>query len=111
MKRLTAAARTLAAGDLTQRVDVGGPGEVASLGEAFNEMADHTRYRSQLVADLQELSAAEAGQVMRNLPANAQRHTEAAAMTVTCSAASGMARLEVRDNGGAVVGFEVPLRP
>ncbi len=27
------------------------------------------------------------------------------------AAAGGMARLEVRDNGGAVVRFEVPLRP
>jgi len=112
--RLTTAARTLASGDLTHRVDAGGPGEIAQLGEAFNEMADSlaesevlrqrlvadvahelrnpiaslraqaegiaegvlpaderrlasladdTRYLSRLVEDLQELSAAEAGQL------------------------------------------------
>jgi two-component system sensor histidine kinase BaeS len=114
IERLTAATRTLASGDLTHRVDVGGPGEVAQLGEAFNDMADSlaeseklrrrlvadvahelrnpiaslraqaegiaegvltpddrrlasladdTRYLSRLVEDLQELSAAEAGQL------------------------------------------------
>ena len=112
--KLTAAARTLADGDLTHRVEVGGPGEVRQLGAAFNEMADSlaesedlrrrmvadvahelrnpvaslraqaegiaegvlaadparlasladdTRYLSRLVGDLQELSAAEAGQL------------------------------------------------
>jgi signal transduction histidine kinase len=112
--RLTAAARTLADGDLSHRVHVGGPGEVQRLGEAFNEMADSlaqseelrrrmvadvahelrnpvaslraqaegiaegvlvadaarlasladdTRHLSRLVGDLQELSAAEAGQL------------------------------------------------
>lgn len=114
IERLTVATRTLASGDLAHRVDVGGPGEVAQLGEAFNEMADSlaeseelrrrlvadvahelrnpiaslraqaegiaegvlpaderrlasladdTRYLSRLVEDLQELSAAEAGQL------------------------------------------------
>ncbi|MFA5844131.1 MAG: HAMP domain-containing sensor histidine kinase [Coriobacteriia bacterium] len=114
IERLTAATRMLAGGDLTHRVDVGGPGEVAALGEAFNDMADSlaeseelrrrlvadvahelrnpiaslraqaegiaegvlvaderrlgsladdTRHLSRLVEDLQELSAAEAGQL------------------------------------------------
>lgn len=114
IERLTAATRTLAGGDLTHRVDVGGPGEVAALGAAFNDMADSlaeseelrrrlvadvahelrnpiaslraqaegiaegvlvaderrlasladdTRHLSRLVQDLQELSAAEAGQL------------------------------------------------
>lgn len=114
LKRLTAAAGTLASGDLSHRVDVGGPDEVRQLGSAFNDMADSleesealrrrlvadvahelrnpvtslraqaegivegvlpatpdrlsslaedTRYLSRLVNDLQELSAAEAGQL------------------------------------------------
>ena len=114
LKRLTAAAQAVAGGDLSHRVDVGGPGEVGRLGDAFNEMAgslaesetlrrrlvadvahelrnpiaslraqteaiadgvmpadparlasiaDDTRYLSRLVEDLQELAAAEAGQL------------------------------------------------
>jgi len=207
--RLTTAARSLAAGDLTHRVDVGGPGEVASLGEAFNEMADSlaeseelrrrlvadvahelrnpiaslraqaegiaegvlpadearlasladdTRYLSRLVGDLQELSAAEAGQlryemqkldlsalacaevdraraqehpgvdlrcestgplvvegdegrlgqVMRNLLANALRHTETGGITVVCAAAAGTARVEVRDTGDGIPEADLP---
>ncbi len=209
IERLTAATRTLASGDLSHRVDVGGPGEIASLGEAFNEMADSlseseglrrrlvadvahelrnpvaslraqvegisegilpadqarfasladdTRYLSRLVEDLQELSAAEAGQlryemqdldlgalacaevdraralagagldlrcetesrldvqgdegriaqVMRNLLANAIRHTEAGSVTVVCSADGGRARVEVRDTGEGVPEADLP---
>lgn len=114
LQRLTSAAQAVADGDLSHRVDVGGPGEVGRLGEAFNEMAgslaesealrrrlvadvahelrnpiaslraqteaiaegvmapdparlasiaDDTRYLSRLVEDLQELAAAEAGQL------------------------------------------------
>jgi len=39
LKNLTTAAQTVAAGDLTHRVDTGGPLEVTRLGDAFNEMA------------------------------------------------------------------------
>lgn len=114
LERLTLAAQTLAGGDLTHRVGLGGPGEVRGLGAAFNEMADSleeseelrrrlvadvahelrnpiaslraqaegiaegvlpadearlasladdTRHLSRLVEDLQELSAAESGQL------------------------------------------------
>lgn len=114
IKRLTVAAEIVAAGDLTHRVDSGGPRETNRLGEAFNEMAaslaaseelrrrlvadvahelrnpiaslraqaegisegvlapdadrlmslaEDTRHLSRLVDDLQELSAAEAGQL------------------------------------------------
>ena len=38
LARLTAAARAVSAGDLTQRVSEGGPEEVAELGRAFNQM-------------------------------------------------------------------------
>lgn len=118
LERLTVAAQTLAEGDLTHRVDVGGPQEVRRLGEAFNDMADSlveseelrrrlvadvahelrnpiaslraqvegmaegvlpadnrriesladdTRHLSRLVEDLQELSAADAGQLRYEL--------------------------------------------
>ncbi|HMA26922.1 MAG TPA: HAMP domain-containing protein, partial [Solirubrobacterales bacterium] len=40
LARLVAGARRLAAGDLRTRVEVGGPVEIASLGRAFNEMAN-----------------------------------------------------------------------
>lgn len=39
LKRLTTAAATVADGDLTHRVDIGGPAEVRRLGDAFNDMA------------------------------------------------------------------------
>jgi signal transduction histidine kinase len=39
LSRLVAAARRLAARDLDSRVEVSGPAETATLGEAFNEMA------------------------------------------------------------------------
>ena len=38
--RLVAGARRLAGGDLRTRVEVGGPVEIATLGRAFNEMAN-----------------------------------------------------------------------
>lgn len=114
IERLTDAAHALAGGDLSHRVDPGGPAEIAGLGGAFNAMADSleeseelrrrlvadvahelrnpiaalraqaegiaegvlapdparlaslaedTRHLSRLVADLQELSAAEAGRL------------------------------------------------
>lgn len=56
LKRLTAAAQTIAAGDLAHRVDTGGPFEVSRLGEAFNEMATSLSgsetLRQRLVADV-----------------------------------------------------------
>jgi two-component system sensor histidine kinase BaeS len=56
LKRLTSAAQTVAAGDLTHRVDTGGPLEVSRLGEAFNEMAvslsESEELRRRLVADV-----------------------------------------------------------
>lgn len=56
IRRLEAAALSLADGDLSSRADVGGPHEVAALGEAFNEMADGLQeseeLRRRLVADV-----------------------------------------------------------
>jgi len=56
LKRLTAAAQGVASGDLTHRVDTGGPLEVHRLGEAFNEMAaslaESEELRRRLVADV-----------------------------------------------------------
>ena len=40
LERLVQGARRLAGGDLKTRVEVGGPVEIASLGNAFNEMAN-----------------------------------------------------------------------
>jgi signal transduction histidine kinase len=40
LERLVQGARRLAGGDLKTRVEVGGPVEIASLGMAFNDMAD-----------------------------------------------------------------------
>ena len=47
LERLVDAAGELAGGDLRARVEVGGPAETATLGTAFNEMADElqTAYR------------------------------------------------------------------
>jgi signal transduction histidine kinase len=39
LKRLVEGARNLAGGDLGTRVDTGGPSEIETLGEAFNDMA------------------------------------------------------------------------
>lgn len=56
LDRLALAARRLAAGDLSQRVPVGGPIEVAAAGEAFNEMASALEsaeeLRRRMVADI-----------------------------------------------------------
>ena len=54
--RLEAAAKDLAAGELSHRVDANGPAEVAALGDAFNHMADSLEeaemLRRRLVADV-----------------------------------------------------------
>jgi two-component system OmpR family sensor kinase len=56
LQRLATAARALAAGDLSRRVEVGGGAEVADVGQAFNEMAEGLeqaeRLRQNLVADV-----------------------------------------------------------
>jgi signal transduction histidine kinase len=56
IRRLEHAAEELAGGDLTHRVDVAGPAEVAALGRAFNRMADSLsraeELRRRLVADV-----------------------------------------------------------
>ncbi len=56
LERLEEGALELAAGDLSHRVDVRGPAEVAALGEAFNSMADSLEeaeeLRKRLVADV-----------------------------------------------------------
>jgi signal transduction histidine kinase len=149
IERLTAATRTLAAGDLTHRVHVGGPGEVTRLGEAFNEMADSlaeseelrrrmvadvahelrnpiaslraqaegiaegvlpadehrltslaedTRYLSRLVEDLQELSAAEAGQLRYEM-----QRTDLGAL-----ACAEVDRARARAHTGVALACEVP---
>jgi signal transduction histidine kinase len=54
--RLEEGALELASGDLSHRVDIQGPAEVAALGEAFNSMADSLQesegLRKRLVADV-----------------------------------------------------------
>jgi signal transduction histidine kinase len=56
LQRLEGAANGLASGDLTRRVTVDGPAEVAALGEAFNHMADSLEraeaLRRNMVADV-----------------------------------------------------------
>lgn len=56
LKRLEGAAEELAAGDLGHRVQVAGPAEVATVGEAFNRMADSLEQaeelRRRMVADV-----------------------------------------------------------
>ncbi len=56
LARLTAAARAIASGDLSQRVPESGPEEVAELGRAFNQMAEALaraeELRRNLVADI-----------------------------------------------------------
>jgi two-component system OmpR family sensor kinase/two-component system sensor histidine kinase BaeS len=56
LDRLAAAAHGLAAGDLTRRVAVAGPAEVADAASAFNEMADALErgeaLRRRMVADI-----------------------------------------------------------
>ena len=71
--RLTAAARALGQGDLTQRVAVKGQDEIAELGHAFNTMADALedaqRQRRSLVSDV--------AHELRTPLANIQGHIEA----------------------------------
>lgn len=71
--RLTAAARALGQGDLTQRVAVKGQDEIAELGHAFNAMADALedaqRQRRSLVSDV--------AHELRTPLANIQGHIEA----------------------------------
>jgi len=56
MRKLEVAAENLAAGDLSHRVQIAGPAEVAALGDAFNSMADSLEeaeaLRRRLVADV-----------------------------------------------------------
>lgn len=56
LRRLENGAALLAAGDLTHRVQTGGPDEVAALGESFNAMADALQkaeeLRRRMVADV-----------------------------------------------------------
>ncbi len=56
VRKLEEAALALADGDLTSRVDAGGPEEINALGEAFNHMADTLQeseeLRRRLVADV-----------------------------------------------------------
>ncbi len=48
LRRLTAAARKVAAGDLAVRVDLGGGSEIASLSQTFNEMVERLSEKRQL---------------------------------------------------------------
>jgi signal transduction histidine kinase len=48
LRGLTAAARKVAAGDLTVRVDLGGGSEIASLSQTFNEMVERLSEKRQL---------------------------------------------------------------
>ncbi|HSK46916.1 MAG TPA: HAMP domain-containing sensor histidine kinase [Coriobacteriia bacterium] len=56
LKRLESAAEVIAEGDLSHRVEVEGPHEVAALGDAFNRMADSLEgaeeLRRKMVADV-----------------------------------------------------------
>jgi len=56
LRRLRDAARRIAAGDFSQRVEITSPAEVAELGSSFNQMAealeDGQRARRQLLADI-----------------------------------------------------------
>jgi signal transduction histidine kinase len=56
LRRLENAAEELAGGDLSHRVEVDGPAEVASIGDAFNRMADSLEgaeeLRRRMVADV-----------------------------------------------------------
>ncbi len=56
LDRVTAAARRVAQGDLTQRVETSGSGELAELGKSFNQMAAtlsrDQRLRQNMVADI-----------------------------------------------------------
>ena len=56
LRRLTVAAQTLASGDLTHRVEAGGPAEVGELAGAFNDMAaslsEAESLKGRLIADV-----------------------------------------------------------
>lgn len=56
LDRVTTAARRVAQGDLTQRVETSGSGELAELGKSFNQMATtlsrDQRLRQNMVADI-----------------------------------------------------------
>lgn len=56
LRRLEDGAAVLAAGDLSHRVDVGGPGEIVALGASFNTMArsleEAEQLRRRMVADV-----------------------------------------------------------
>jgi signal transduction histidine kinase len=56
LSTVSTAARLVAAGDLTQRVNIGGSGELAELGESFNVMAEtlsrDRELRRNMVADI-----------------------------------------------------------
>ena len=73
VRGLTAAARALGGGDLSQRVDVKGKDEVAELGHTFNAMADALqdaeRQRRSLAADV--------AHELRTPLSNVQGYTEA----------------------------------
>ncbi|MFU8890039.1 MAG: sensor histidine kinase [Anaerosomatales bacterium] len=210
LRRLENGAALIASGDLSHRVQVGGPEEIAVLGESFNAMAgslqeaeelrrrmvadvahelrnplaaarvqaegmaegilpaetgrleslvDDLEHLSRIVDDLQELALAEAGrlaydmapldiaalaageaaraaglvhpgvelrphearaaitvtgdegrlsQVMRNLLANAARHTRAGRIEVTVSAGEGFAEVRVIDTGEGIAADDLP---
>ena len=79
MRQLETAAENLAAGDLSHRVEIAGPAEVAALGDAFNSMADSLEeaeiLRRRLVADV--------AHELRN-PIAAARHRPRAWPRVSC---------------------------
>ena len=52
LRRLTAGARVIAGGDLSQRVEVSGQDEIGELAVTFNEMARSLQERSQALIDL-----------------------------------------------------------
>jgi signal transduction histidine kinase len=56
LRRLTAAAQAIAAGDLSQRVDIRSEDELGQLGQAFDDMADSLdrteKLRQNMVADI-----------------------------------------------------------
>lgn len=210
LRHLETAAENLAAGDLSERVEVSGPAEVAALGGAFNSMADSLekaeilrrrlvadvahelrnpiaaaraqaegmaegilvadanllgslvedlQHLSTLVDDLQEIAVADAGrmhyemapvdlvglmrreadraqatarpgvsvtldapdgpllvsaderrisQVLRNLLANATRHTTHGSVTVSATRGAGIVEVRVRDTGEGIPETDLP---
>lgn len=58
LRQITRTARTLAAGDLSQRAAISGSGELAQLAAALNEMRDSIRHKiGQIAAQRQNLAA------------------------------------------------------